>query len=72
VEPSGGHIGVGIALVFERATAFVEADEICEEAAIPVTTRARTAARTMFFMIHSPKVVFTTQRFFWTRQIRKA
>ena len=59
MEPSGAHIGVGIALVFESVAVFVEAEEIWEEAAIPVTTRARTAARTMFFMVLSPKVVFT-------------
>ena len=60
VLPSGGQLGTGMALVFESEAVFVEAEEICDEAAIPVTTRARTAARTMVFMVHSPKVVFTT------------
>jgi hypothetical protein len=60
VEPSGGHIGVGIALVFESAAVFVDAEEVWVEAATPVTTRARTIARIMVFMVSSPKVVFTT------------
>jgi hypothetical protein len=60
-----------MALIFESAGVLVEAEEIWEEAAIPVTTRARTAARTMVFMVHSPKVVFTAQTFFWTRQMRR-
>jgi len=54
---SGAHIGVGIALVLATATDLVEAEEIWVEAATPVTTRARTAARIMVFMVHSPKVV---------------
>jgi hypothetical protein len=68
---SGAHIGVGRALVLVRTADFVEAEEICVEAATPVTTRARTTARMMVFMVRSPKVVFTTTRFLWTCQTRR-
>ena len=51
---SGGHIGVGRALV--RATAILEEEVAVEtwvEATAPVRTRATTAARTMIFMTFS-------------------
>jgi hypothetical protein len=67
---SGGHIGVGIALVFVNTAVFVEAEEIWVEAATPVTTRVRTTARIMVFMVRTPKVVFTARRFLWTCQTR--
>jgi len=52
---SGGHIGIGIALVFEAViVAWVEAEEIWVEAAAPVRARTTTKARTMFFMTGYP------------------
>jgi hypothetical protein len=62
-------MGVGIAEL--RAMVILElevAAETCVEAAAPVRTRATTAARTMmFFMVDTPKVVFTFKIFRWTR-----
>jgi len=64
---SGGHVGVGMALVLE-ATIMVLADEeeICEEAAAPVRARTTTKARTMFFMTGYPKSCISLCRFCWT------
>lgn len=64
-------MGVGNALLFVNTAVLVELEEIWVEAATPVTTRVRTTARMMVFMIRTPKVVFTAQKFLWTCQTRK-
>jgi hypothetical protein len=50
-------MGVGAALILE-AVMVVLAEEIWVEAAAPVRARTTTKARTMFFMMTTPKVVF--------------
>jgi len=59
---SGAHIGVGRALVLARTAVFVEAEEIWVEAATPVTTRARTEARMMVFIIFLSSGLISTFR----------
>jgi hypothetical protein len=52
---SGGHIGIGIALVFDTVTLdWAEAEAIRVEAATPVRARTTTNARTKFFMGKAP------------------
>ena len=52
VEPSGGQVGTGMALVLEATImVLLEEEEIWEEAAAPVRARTTTNARTMFFMV---------------------
>ena len=57
----GGQVGTGSALVLAIVTALevLAAVEIWVVAAKPVRARATTKARTMFFMMTTPKVVFT-------------
>jgi hypothetical protein len=57
-------MGMGIMLV--RATVTLleeEAEGVSVVAAAPVIARTTTKARMMFFMIHTPKVVFTCKDF---------
>jgi len=58
---SGGQVGIGTALVLAMVTLLevLAALEIWVEAAKPVRARATTKARTTFFMMTTPKVVFT-------------
>jgi hypothetical protein len=59
-------MGTGIMLVLATVTLLeeeAEAEELSVVAAAPVTARTTTKARMMFFMIHTPKVVFTCKDF---------
>lgn len=69
---SGGQLGTGIAPTLAMVTVFdvfAVVVEICVDAAKPVRAKATTKARTMVFMMTTPKVVFTDSRFFWTISI---
>jgi|GEM_PF-3464312 len=68
---SGAQVGTGTALVLAIVTVLevLAAVEIWLEAAKPVRARATTKARTTFFMMTTPKVVFTFCKFFWTIQM---
>lgn len=64
---SGGHMGVGAALILEAVmVVLAEAEEIWVEAAAPVRARTTTKARTMFFMVRYPKSCISARRFYWT------
>lgn len=64
---SGGHMGVGMALVLEAVmVVLAEAEEIWVEAAAPVRARTTTKARTMFFIAGYPKSCISVRRFCWT------
>jgi hypothetical protein len=65
---SGAHTGIGRALVLVTPAEIlvVEAEEVWVEAAAPVRARTTIKARTIFFMMDTPKVVFTVKRFLFT------
>jgi len=76
---SGGHIGLGIALVLEiPAVAEAEAEDEVAFAWVvanaPVRARAMTKARTMFFMVFLPfwySDFWVTVVIFWTTSIEQ-